>query len=329
MVRGKGLVVCLVVAVSSMLVMLTFWLGRGRLVASDGHHLGLIHPGKRIETSITLRNPGWRGVRIDKVISSCGCTVVGSAPTRLEGGETVEIPLRIKVPASSRDFAAEVAIVASDSKTPHVVKIHGENTALWKLSQQIVGLGSVQPGGSVGGISEVELTGGEELDLIASASVSWLSAKVSRDKDGKLGVELQVASNAPRGEFDETVAVFERENRDAASEIYIRGVVEVGMKVRPMRFFFSAPSGSEVTASRMKRVELTSLSSEWGTFEVLVSHPETMQVALGRRAANRATLDLFLSGSPRSGEKLAVTLVNERGDRHEIPVIVDVDEDRR
>lgn len=90
------------------------------------HDFGEVWIGGKIKHTFTLTNKGDKALNIQRVKPSCGCTVAGNYPRKIEPGQTGKFPFSINSKKLRGRFEKSVTITSDDPVTPDLrLKLRG------------------------------------------------------------------------------------------------------------------------------------------------------------------------------------------------------------
>jgi hypothetical protein len=93
---------------------------RGPLIRVEpaGFDFGAVVPGKLLRKEFRLRNAGDRPLVLQRVRTSCGCTVGKLARTTLEPGAATSLVVSLATGSSRGHIVKSVVVPSNDTKTP-------------------------------------------------------------------------------------------------------------------------------------------------------------------------------------------------------------------
>jgi len=97
--------------------------------ASQIYDFGRDRAGSILRHAFVINNPTAQVLRIEKVETSCGCTVVQRAPASLAARESFSLPVEIHLPLHGGPFESSVTVFCSD-RVPMRLTIRGEAVEL-------------------------------------------------------------------------------------------------------------------------------------------------------------------------------------------------------
>ncbi len=94
--------------------------GQGPAIRVDptGFDFGAVVPGKTLRKEFRLRNAGDRPLVLQRVRTSCGCTVGKLARTTLEPGAATSLAVSLATGTSRGRLVKTVVVPSNDPKTP-------------------------------------------------------------------------------------------------------------------------------------------------------------------------------------------------------------------
>jgi len=87
--------------------------------------MGDVKEGSIIENSYTLHNPTDKEIRLDSIISQCGCTVPELSQDFIPPGESIEIKLIFDSSGKTGYQTRSVVIYSSSFIEPKMLTLHG------------------------------------------------------------------------------------------------------------------------------------------------------------------------------------------------------------
>ncbi|MRR57762.1 MAG: DUF1573 domain-containing protein [Deltaproteobacteria bacterium] len=133
---------------------------------------GKVTQGKTVEHAFTFRNTGDAPITIQRVGSSCGCTVATPSSQVIHPGKSGEI----KAAFDSSDFRGEVTkevfvYTANPQKPSHTLTMKGMVVEEIVITPNQLNLGDVKPGVRKDGILKIENKGNRVLKIKAVRSI--------------------------------------------------------------------------------------------------------------------------------------------------------------
>ncbi len=84
------------------------------LVAPEHFDFGSVLPGKDVTREFVVRNVGTADLTIDKVQTSCGCTVVDKYSSVLKPGETTALRVKLTTPHQAGRLQKSILVRSND-----------------------------------------------------------------------------------------------------------------------------------------------------------------------------------------------------------------------
>lgn len=288
--------------------------------------LGLLLPGEQVHYSIPVFNRGSRPLRITDVATSCGCVVADEYPGIIAPRSSGIIPLVIHAPMSSDPFNATVVIHSNDPSDPEqAVHLSGSVDTELTSNQGWLFLDHMEAGAWAKDAAVITWSEDGKRPVSAVATSPHLTVKLHDDPESDTtSLDLNVAPQAPRGEYHEYVIV----RTDSRSRPYIIMPVSVnvhqGLRWFPEQAYFGVVKGREKVT---RRILLSPIISNWHNVSIsgATELPEYVRVSLTRRADPNNQTELVVELDPnRVPPQLEtyVTLVDDQAtDAINVPIL--------
>ncbi|NUN07956.1 MAG: DUF1573 domain-containing protein [Ignavibacteriaceae bacterium] len=89
-------------------------------VSSDTHDFGDIKPGEIVKHNFTIANNGGDVLKIENVITSCGCTATELSKRELKPGESVPLGVEFNSTGRSGPQVKYISVMTNDKTSPQV-----------------------------------------------------------------------------------------------------------------------------------------------------------------------------------------------------------------
>jgi thiol-disulfide isomerase/thioredoxin len=234
--------------------------GRATIKAVDPvKEFGTIWAGPVLEHSFTIKNEGNAPLEITKIKPSCGCTIAGKYPQKLEPGESGEFPFKLVSSTLRGKFDKSITITSNDpEKADLQLSMRGEVKQYVEVAPTQVDFGELY--GTEPKKQVVRLTSNSDTPLKLEVSTppgDNFDVNLVETTPGKV-YELQVTAKPP---FDQperirkTIAL--KTNIEAAKsiEIPVRAAIPQRLEVQPSQLTLGSVKGlPQMTEKGLTRV---------------------------------------------------------------------------
>ena len=111
---------------------------------SDEHNFGSVWVGPQLKHSFTIKNEGQAPLEISAVKPSCGCTIAGEYPRRLEPGQSGEFPFAMNSSKLRGNFSKSITVTSNDPVTSSLrLTLRGEVKQYVEITPQTATFGRI------------------------------------------------------------------------------------------------------------------------------------------------------------------------------------------
>jgi hypothetical protein len=196
-------------------------------------NFGVVFAGATVEHSVNVTNQSSAPIRIEKITSSCGCTVVDDlSMTEVAPGDSIHIKLRVNTSELKGSVTQYVAILFNTGQIQQVTLQGIVEPGLPK----VVDVGKVLAGQSVcweGPVSSKRYTTDITADLAVDGKIIWAEYAGDGGEDARL--VLAVCSTAEPGAFVNHVNLTRRDR--TTQKVTVKGYVMNRVEVSPREVF--------------------------------------------------------------------------------------------
>ena len=216
------------------------------------YDFGVVEPEDRPQHRFIFRNTGQADLVISEVNPSCGCTAVLLSAETIKPGEHGEIEVSLN-PQGRRGKQELTVAVHSNAKDQSVVNLtlQGRIKATVAVSPERIFFSSVNNQESHEKRIRVLAPGDGTFRILrVETTSSFLTAEVlPLNSDGLVAYEVKVLlySDAPVGQFKETLVIHSNDAHRPRLDVSIEGNVLGPIAVSPEHLFFGFVSPGEVT----------------------------------------------------------------------------------
>lgn len=204
--------------------------------AVDVHDFGTVWVGPVLQHTFQIRNTGEAPLDIKKVKPSCGCTIAGTYPKRLDPGEAGEFPFSVSSTKLRGKFEKSITVTTNDPANPSLrLRLRGEVKRYVEMVPAAVHFGKLF--GAEKQERVVKITNNTENPLrlkVAKPLDGNFSVKINEKVPGQV-FELIVTANPPfkPGAFRKTLTLSTNVEAQTTVNVPVRGSVPQRLDVSP------------------------------------------------------------------------------------------------
>ena len=165
------------------------------------YDFGQIYKGQKVEHIYKFENRGEDTLKIEKVKTSCGCTVARLTVDTILPGETGEIKVAFSSGSISGNINKSITVASNDPETPkYRLTISGEIIKELIINPEHIDFGSISVGKKTSKIITIKSQTGPDFKIKKMIpSKPFIDAKIVGEKDGEYTIEIALNHNSVTG----------------------------------------------------------------------------------------------------------------------------------
>jgi hypothetical protein len=214
---------------------------------------------EKVSGTFTFQNVGDGVLKMDKPLTSCGCTVAGVKPEVLQPGEKGELSFSLNLPKTRANLQKQITVVCNDPASPKtILTVKADYVPLYDISPAYFSL-NIRKGESTNVTARVSRTDGKPFTLTKvqasqATSTNWLQAKAEPDpKSTNGGVNIQISvkpDGGPRYFSDVVHGYSEESPQQPLFSITVYGRVLGDLTVSPEMVYWPITDPAKAITSR-------------------------------------------------------------------------------
>ena len=201
------------------------------------HDFGTVWVGPTLKHSFIIKNEGDATLEIKKVKPSCGCTIAGPYPRKIEPGETGEFPFSVASQKLRGKFEKAITVTSNDYATPTLrLRLRGLVKRYVEVVPPNVYFGKVRTTEPIERVVKITNNTEQPLELALGGALKnpKITAKLVTITPGQL-YELRVTATPPLpdGAFRESITLKTNVDAQKSLKVSVRGTVPKRLEVTP------------------------------------------------------------------------------------------------
>jgi hypothetical protein len=252
---------------------------------------------QQLTGTFTFQNTGKGVLELKKPTTSCGCTVAGVKPDRLNPGEKGELVFTLNVANIQRGHAEKhITVPSNDPDNPSInLTVKADMTSVLDVSPQSVNVGQIRQGATTNVSLSVKRTDGAKLNLSkVEPTQSFMTTHIVPDEKEPSAATVSIAvkgEGTPR-RFSDRISLFLEDPSKPAFVVNVFGQLVGDVSLTPEQVFWGVPDAEQwstsnetmttrnirVTANTSQPLEIKNLTSSLPDVKVSLSQIETGKV---------------------------------------------------
>jgi hypothetical protein len=204
--------------------------------------------------TFTYENTGKGVLELKKPTTSCGCTVAGVKPDKLNPGEKGELVFTLNVANIQKGHAEKhITVPSNDPENPSIsLTVKADMTSLIDVSPQAVNVGAIRQGAVTNLAITVHRSDGSKLNLTkAEATQSFIHTQIAPDEKepSNAEVKLEVHGEGTPRRFSDRVSLFLDDPTKPAFVVNVFGQLTGDLSLSPEQVLWGIADPEHWSAS--------------------------------------------------------------------------------
>jgi hypothetical protein len=225
------------------------------------YDFGRVSDTNEVTGTFRFENVGDAALKLEKPITTCGCTVAGIKPEVLQPGEKGELTFNFNLGRTRSVQAKPITIVCNDPESPRTtLMVKADYVPLFEVLPLSMFLGNVQQGRATSVVARATRTDGKQFTVTRIESKPWIQAQSETEQSQSTNQTVRLALTLePKDNirfFSEPVNVFVDGSESPAFTISLSGRVVGDLTLLPE--ILSWPISDPSRAVTTRRVQVKS-----------------------------------------------------------------------
>lgn len=221
------------------------------------HDFGTVAQGVLVTHEFAIKNSGTADLVIQRIAPSCGCTATSIPANVIKPGTTEKVKVSFDTSGFFGRKTKTVLVVTNDVDTPEkVFTLTGSITAGYTVEPGKLEFGDItsatKRAARVKEIS-IKIAEGGDLKVTKVASLSsFLTISPVETRGDSSVVKVELAANAPKGEFRDRVIFDLDGGRQSSINVPVTASIKGDIRMSPTTVSFGVVSGSQLVERRVQ-----------------------------------------------------------------------------
>lgn len=257
------------------------------------HDFGSVWVGPPLKHAFKIKNAGDAPLEISKVKPSCGCTIAGDYPKKLDPGQEGEFPFSMMSTKLRGTFEKGITISSSDPSTPELrLKLRGEVKRYVEVVPTSANFGKItsqEPQERIVNITN-NTDNPLKLTLVPPADSKFKYDLVEKTPGKQFDLHVTAAPPFEEGSFTSTLTLHTNVADQKDLQVEVQAVVPARLEVQPAVVTLTRPKteGAPTTEGLSRVIKFTNYGkTPTRVLEATVDDP-TVTVSVTERKAGEA-----------------------------------------
>lgn len=227
------------------------------VLSESAFDFGSVAQGTKVVREIEIKNTGTADLLIQRLSPSCGCTATTLTSSTVKPGTSEKIKITFDTTGFFGPKKKTIAIVTNDPENPEqVFSLTGHVATGITTSPGKLEFGEVFPSTKAADRTKevsLEVEEGSSLEVARVGTLSkYLKVSPVVKQGGKATAQVELLSNAPRGDFRDRIVFEFVDDRRAPVNVPVTASVKGDLRVSPATVSFGVVEGAQVLERRVR-----------------------------------------------------------------------------
>jgi hypothetical protein len=224
------------------------------------YDFGRVTETNEVTGTFRFENVGAAPLKLEKPITTCGCTVAGLKPDILQPGDKGELTFTFNLGRTRSAQSKPITIVCNDPEAPRTtLMVKADYVPLYEVVPLTLFLGNLQQGRATAVTARATRTDGEKFKIARVETKPWIQATFEPEESPATNQSYRFAISLTPQEhqrfFSEAVKVFVDESEQPAFSISLSGRVIGDLTMLPEVLSWPISDPSRVVTTRRIQVK--------------------------------------------------------------------------